>query len=285
LVYRPSLHYFLPQYRFFPRYQSFWMVMITPLYDERVLSLDTPQGRLLILADLHIGIEYELALAGVNIPPQSPHLFSSIDRICRIWKPDRIILLGDVKHIIPKEMGTPSDYAIAVSKERKEIHSFLRQLNDHAKLEIIPGNHDGSIRRIISSRYTIHPSHGLLLTGTNETVGLVHGHAWPSQEVMTADYVIMGHTHPTLRLRAQQGYIIYKPCWIRASFLREKIKKRYGKVNPTLIVVPSFNPLCGGIAVNVDGIANPLSKIVDIDNSRVYLLNGTNLGKVKDLRD
>jgi putative SbcD/Mre11-related phosphoesterase len=261
------------------------MVMITPLYDERVLSLDTPQGRLLILTDLHIGIEYELSLAGVNVPSQAPRLFSSIDKICHTWKPDKIIILGDVKHIIPKALGSPNEYITAVSKERQDIHAFLGRLNDHAPLEIILGNHDGNMHRIVSSRYPLHPSHGILIKGSTETVGLVHGHAWPSMEVMTADYIVMGHTHPTLRIRDQQGYILYKPCWVRASFVNKKIKTRYGEVNPHLIVVPSFNPLCGGIAVNVDGLAGPLGKLVDMDTATIYLLNGTNLGKVTDLQD
>ena len=95
----------------------------------------------------------------------------------------------------------------------------------------------------------------------------------------------MGHTHPTLRILDPKGYIRYKPCWVRESFLKKKIQNRYGEVNPHLIVVPSFNPLCGGIAVNVDGLAGPLGKLVDMDHATIYLLNGTNLGKVKDLQD
>lgn len=261
------------------------MDMITPLYGERVLSLDTPQGRLLVIADLHIGIEYELSLSGVNLPSQSPRLFSSIDKICQEWKPDGIILLGDIKHIIPKALGSHREYLTAVSKERQDIHSFLRRLNDYAPIEIIPGNHDGNLHRIVSSCYPLHPSHGLLIKGSTETIGLVHGHAWPSQEVMAADYLVMGHTHPTLRIRDHQGSILHTPCWIRASFLQHKINNRYGKINPHLIVAPAFNPLCGGIAVNVDGLAGPLGKLVDMDAAIIYLLNGTNLGKVTDLQD
>lgn len=259
--------------------------MITPLYGERVLSLETPQGLFLILTDLHIGIEYELSLSGVNIPSQIPRLFSSIDKVCRAWKPDKIILLGDVKHIIPKALGSPHEYITAVSKERQDIHSFLGRLSKHAPLEILPGNHDGNLHRIVSSHYPIHPSHGLLLQGMTETVGLIHGHAWPSMEVMSADYVVMGHTHPTIRIRNQQGNITYKPCWVRASFLQKKIHNRYGKANPHLIVVPSFNPLCGGIAVNVNGLTGPLGKLVDMDTATIYLLNGANLGKTTDLQD
>jgi len=261
------------------------MAMITPLYGERVLSLDAPQGRYLILTDLHIGIEYELSLSGVNIPSQVHRLFSSIDKVCYSWKPDRIILLGDVKHIIPKSLGSSHEYITAVSKERQEIHSFLGRLNNHAPIEILPGNHDGNLHRIVSSQYPIHPSHGLRIQGTTETVGLIHGHAWPSPEVMNTDYVVMGHTHPTIRIRDTQGNLIYKPCWVRASFSQKKIHNRYGEVNPHLIAVPAFNPLCGGIAVNVDGLSGPLGKLVDMDTATIYLLNGANLGKVTDLQD
>jgi len=50
------------------------------------------------------------------------------------------------------------------------------------------------------------------------------------------------------------------------------------------LVMPAFNPLCGGIAVNKEGIMGPIGKIMDIKNAQVYLLDGSSLGRVKDIQ-
>jgi metallophosphoesterase superfamily enzyme len=47
--------------------------------------------------------------------------------------------------------------------------------------------------------------------------------------------------------------------------------------------MPAFNPLCGGIAVNQDGISGPFGKFIDIKNAQIYLIDSSDLGKVKDL--
>jgi len=47
--------------------------------------------------------------------------------------------------------------------------------------------------------------------------------------------------------------------------------------------MPAFNPLCGGIAVNREMLIGPMSKIMDIRNSYVYMLNGINLGRIRNL--
>ena len=52
----------------------------------------------------------------------------------------------------------------------------------------------------------------------------------------------------------------------------------------TIIVMPAFNPLCGGIAVNREGVMGPMGKILDVSQAEVYLLDGSLLGKVKDVQ-
>ena len=64
---------------------------------------------------------------------------------------------------------------------------------------------------------------------------------------------------------------------------------RKGKDVPELIIIPSFNELCGGVAFNEsldDDLLGPLfsSGAVDIDNAQVYLLDGTCLGALRHIR-
>ena len=47
--------------------------------------------------------------------------------------------------------------------------------------------------------------------------------------------------------------------------------------------MPAFNPLCGGTAVNAEGLLGPMRNIIDISRAQVYLLDGTYLGVIKDL--
>ena len=48
--------------------------------------------------------------------------------------------------------------------------------------------------------------------------------------------------------------------------------------------MPAFNPLCGGIAANKEGITGPLGKIIEIGNAHIFLIDGTYLGKIKDIK-
>ena len=57
--------------------------------------------RLLIVADLHFGIEADLAAHGLHFKSRSAdrldHLLKTIDKA----DPDQLIILGDLKHSIP----------------------------------------------------------------------------------------------------------------------------------------------------------------------------------------
>ena len=77
----------------------------------------------------------------------------------------------------------------------------------------------------------------------------------------------------------------FEPCWVKGNFLKDRVNEKYpNSKNPEILVIPAFNPLCGGFAVNQKGISGPIGKIMDIDNSKIYLIDGTSLGKVRDLK-
>jgi metallophosphoesterase superfamily enzyme len=48
--------------------------------------------------------------------------------------------------------------------------------------------------------------------------------------------------------------------------------------------MPAFNSLCGGLAINQFGISGPLGKYIDINNAQIYLLDGSSLGKLKNIK-
>jgi putative SbcD/Mre11-related phosphoesterase len=230
------------------------------------------QYKTLVIADLHIGIENELIEQGIHVKSQTHAMKQHLYRLCDKYNPSDIIILGDVKHTIP---ATPFH-------EKKELYDFIHGLQSYGNIHLIPGNHDGAIKNIVPSSITIHSSQGL----TKNDTGFFHGHRWPHPTLFTCSYLIFGHSHPTIMLSDRLGYQSYEPCWIKTTLLPTQILEKYPNYNKniTILILPAFNALCGGIAVNRDGLVGPMKSIVDIDNAQVFLLDGSDLGQVKHIQ-
>jgi metallophosphoesterase superfamily enzyme len=81
------------------------------------------------------------------------------------------------------------------------------------------------------------------------------------------------------------GYRTFEQCWLRGSPNLERLNDRYpGSSTSQILLMPAFNPLCGGTAVNRDALLGPFGSLIDVDEAEVYLLDGSSLGKVKDLK-
>ena len=235
----------------------------------KIPALYLPKRKMLVLADLHIGIENELREYGVHISSQIQSMKQILIDICNSYEIKDIMILGDVKHTIP---STPFH-------EKRELYRFLDELHTYGIIHIVPGNHDGGIRDLIPDHIRIHSSAGVII----KDIGFIHGHRWPRDDIMKAAFVIMGHTHPTIMLKDRLGFKTYEPCWLKCHIKKKELKEKYRDANDTLsvLVLPAFNPLCGGLAVNEDGVMGPLSNILDIQHADIFLLEGTNLGVVK----
>ncbi len=261
-------------------------IEIYPLCEEPALVVIN-KTKALVVADIHLGIEWDLYRSGFSIPSRMKHglerILGYIDQV----SPDRVVLLGDVKHNVPQISW----------QERDEIPYFLSVLAEHAKVDIFPGNHDGGIEYLLPEKKDIevHSAKGSVI----EKVGYFHGHTWPDPSLLAAEYIITAHNHPTIRLIDTLGYATVEQSWIRTHlnhpvlqehFSSLELKKDKGNWNdPELIIVPSFNELCGGVAFNEsmhDDLLGPLfsSRGVNIDDAQAYLLDGTQLGKLKNIR-
>jgi len=242
---------------------------VQPILNEPILFIDNE--KILIIADLHIGIESELRENGLNTPSQTSNMIDHMISLCKKYRPRDIVLLGDIKHNIPS----------STIQERKDIKNFLETIQSYGNIYIIPGNHDGNIRKMLPEGVIIHPSDGMVF----ENIGFVHGHRWPGDKVMQCEQIIISHSHPNILLTDRLGYKTFEPCWIKGKFIKNKLKEKYPDSNDVkIIVMPAFNELCGGIAVNRDGIAGPIGRIMNVDNAKVYLLDGSYLGKVKNIK-
>jgi putative SbcD/Mre11-related phosphoesterase len=239
---------------------------IQPIQNEPALFIESK--KILVIADLHIGIESQLREQGLNTSSKTQNMIDRLKKICKKFKPLEIILLGDVKHNIPS----------STIQERRDVKNFLNSFKDYGTVHIVPGNHDGNIGKVTPDEIIIHPSDGFKI----ENIGFAHGHRWPNDDIMKCDQLIISHTHPTIMFLDRMDHKTFEPCWIKGNIVKEKLIEKYPKAKcSSVLVIPSFNPLCGGIAANQDGIAGPLGKFVDIENAEVYLIDGTALGKIK----
>jgi len=240
-------------------------------------------GRTLVVADLHIGVEYEYYKSGIRIPSNTEHMKKDLETLIKQTKANRLLILGDVKHKVPG----------MTRQELREIPDLLYSLATKIKVDVIPGNHDSGLKDLIPNSVSLHSSRGF----KTEDCFFFHGHAWPSQEFLKANYVLVGHEHPQIEFVDSLGYRFFEPVWIRTKLDREKLRKKYKlpKSLPELIILPRFNRLSGGISMNRPikdiekahetyhtGIGT-LVRSAKISSAKVYLLDGTFLGELKNL--
>ena len=274
--------------------------MIRLLTSWPAMLVETDE-RVMIASDFHIGIEYELAKMGISIPYQTERLLRELLSIVEENRPDRLVLLGDIKHGVP----------ITSFQERQEIPKFFTALKEAvAQIDVIPGNHDGDIGQLLPQGVNLHSSRGFML-GDKFRIAAIHGHAWPYPKLMSANLIVMGHNHPTVLLKTPLGIRISQRAWVKGRCSGTAIARTYLKKvgidpgenpradferhfrarirSPLMVIIPTFNDLLGGLPINVEppkSLLGPLmrSGAIDIDRLEVYLLDGTFLGKVKFLR-
>ncbi|MBN2203139.1 MAG: metallophosphoesterase [Candidatus Aenigmarchaeota archaeon] len=238
---------------------------------EPALLLD---NNTVVVTDLHIGIEHEIYKKGITVPSQLERIKDKLDKIIKQTKAKHLIFLGDIKHQVP---------SISV-QEYREIPKFFEHFSK-IKMSIVKGNHDGGIEKIVPSKVDIYEPKGLRLGDFL----LTHGQAWPDKEDLSAKYIVMGHVHPAVEFWTD-NFRAVEPCWLTCDVDKKILKKKF-KVDSKLergIIMPSFNHLIGGMAFNSEKFKpiGPLLKnnILKWKKSEVYLLDGTFIGKVSDLK-
>lgn len=263
----------------------------------------TEKTRTLIVADLHLGWELELQARGIHVPSQTPKLLKKLVTLLSKYKPDALIILGDVKYTVAKtEIG-----------EWHDIPEFFNKLKHYVNnIAIIRGNHDANLEPMLPENVRLLPATGTVVGD----IGLFHGHKWPSPTLLQSKALVMGHVHPMIVFHDPAGFKITRQVWIKAKCniealstrllqkyklksevtIESTLKKHYkAKLQTTpLFVMPSFNDFLGGKPLNeekqwkkghktsIGPILRP--EFVDLGDTEVYLLDGTYLGKLNQLR-
>jgi putative SbcD/Mre11-related phosphoesterase len=278
--------------------------MLKLLLPHPAALVKTEGTKTLVIADPHLGWEMNLQNKGIHIPSQTTKLLEKLVAILSKCKPDALLILGDVKYTV----------VAAKPGEWHDIPEFFSNLENCVKaITIMRGNHDANLEPLLPENVKILPANGTILGN----FGLFHGHKWPSPTLLKCKTFVMGHLHPVVLFRDPAGFKITKQVWVKAKCnttqlsktLLEKqrikiegtpeetLKKHYNfKPNTRqLFIMPSFNDFLGGRPINITKPRNrgqtrtmigPVlrSEAVDLDNSEIYLLDGTYLGTLDQLR-
>jgi len=245
---------------------------IAPVFGAPLLLAEGKE-RLLIASDLHLGLEHELWLGGVSIPSQTRKILALLKGYLDMIMPDRLLILGDLKHNVPKTSW----------QEKREVPDFLRQLSAQVRVDIVSGNHDSNLADMAPLGVRVHPSTGIVREGR----GYFHGHTWPEEKVVRSGFMVAAHLHPAVRLKDPLGNFQTHPVWARAPIQPEVVEEHYGFVSSgEIIIMPAFNPLCGGLALNepAEDMRGPLLAMANMEHARLYLLDGTDLGLLAEIK-
>ena len=278
--------------------------MFNLLLPHPAALIKTEKTKTLLIADPHLGWEIELQQKGIHVPSQTIKILNKLTAILDEYKPEKLVILGDVKYtVVSSEFG-----------EWRDIPEFFQKLqNSINDVVIVRGNHDANLEPLLPENVDLLPATGAVLGD----VGVFHGHKWPSPELLGCKTLVMGHLHPVVVFRDPVGCRITRQVWMKATCdaemlakillqkygakiegsVAETLQKHFGiKLKATeLFIMPSFNDFLGGRPINEtrprreigsETLIGPVlrSEAVDVDNSELFLLDGTFLGTLNQLR-
>jgi putative SbcD/Mre11-related phosphoesterase len=277
--------------------------MLRPLSPHPAALFRDGKKQGMVVSDLHLGWETALSEKGIFVPAQMPKLLRKLQSLISEFGPSELLILGDVKYSV----------AAAYMGEWHDVPDFFDGLKDRVnRICIVRGNHDGGIEPLLPSNVRVLPSSGVVVGH----VGFFHGHRWPALSLLGCRTLVMGHVHPVVVFRDIAGFRTTRQVWIKAvvdgrGLARVLLGKhgvkvegsveqtlwRHGRVKPLtaeLFIMPSFNEFLGGRPLNErrvvggrsHGIMGPVlrSDVVDLGGGEAYLLDGTLLGTLDQLR-
>jgi len=174
---------------------------------EAALVFTSEGDSTLLISDLHLGLEKEMAKKGFRLPAYSVRMVERVKGIAERYGTKRLMVLGDVKHTVGKVEDI--DWGVIP-------WFFDTMLDLFEAVGVVPGNHDGSIKTVLPARVVLHPSHGAVLGTGRGKIGVAHGHAWPSQEAIATRNLVIGHSHFTYEMRDSLGTRSREAVWVTA---------------------------------------------------------------------
>lgn len=250
-----------------------------------LLIADRTHGRILCVADVHLGIEHELYKNGVVIAPQAERFYRELESLLRVTRATKLVILGDLKHKIP-----------GISfREVRELPKLIEPISKKVETILVKGNHDTELEELAGGRIEVVGSDGFAIG----PYGFFHGHAWPGKQLLRCDHLFTAHIHPVVEFVDDFGFRLVEKVWAK-GFLDEKVLRKKYSLGPQrmkkenfkfgrmeTIVFPAFNPIISGMPLNSpkradEGYLGPLMRSGALKPQRMeaYMLDGTSLGRI-----
>jgi uncharacterized protein len=229
----------------------------------------------LLISDLHLGLEKEMAKKGFRLPAYSVRMVERVRNLSEKYRTNGLMVLGDVKHTVGKVEDI--DWGVVP-------WFFDTMLDLFESVEVVPGNHDGNIKTVLPQRVVLHPSQGTVLGKGRGRIGVAHGHAWPSEEAIATRNLVIGHSHFTYEMRDALGARSREAVWVTAEYDVAELIEGAGyaskaKGKGKLTVMPPFNRLVGGQPINRSRSFQfgPVlsSRSVILEDADIFLTDGT----------
>jgi len=192
----------------------------------------------IVVADIHLGLEWELEEKGVHIPfPTYAPIVKSLRNMFNYKSARRLIILGDIKN----EFGDINP------EEWTQVQDFINDVRSFgAEPLLVRGNHDNFVRAVLRRLNVEFKDSPLRLGG----YFLTHGdkdHDLPGD----GSVILMGHEHPVVSIKDSIG-------------VKHRFKSfLYGEhQSGKIIILPSMNPLTMGTTVNEVDTKDLLSPIL-----------------------
>ncbi len=249
------------------------MLLIVP--GEAALVHSDGGTSTLLISDLHLGLEKEMARKGFRLPAYSVKMVSRVRDLAERFGPKRVMVLGDVKH----NVGKVEDIEWSVVP-----WFFDTMLDLFESVGVVPGNHDGNIKSVLPPRVVLYPSQGTVIGNGAARIGVAHGHAWPSEEAIRSRNLVIGHSHFTYEMKDALGARTRESVWVKADYQVEELLEGAGyepksKGRGRLTVMPPFNRMVGGQPINRSKSFEfgPVlsSRSVSLQDADIFLTDGT----------
>jgi len=261
--------------------------------DKRGIGAVVNSNKWLILADTHVGLEFELQERGVRVPVQTSRIINNIVSWAEEEGATGVAILGDVKHELPYPF-----------ESLNEVKAFIEALaKNFEEVVLIAGNHDGGLEQVVGkvglSNVKLYDSRGLVVNINGRSALMMHGNSKPNPEdLRVVDMVVMGHTHPAIVIEDEHGFVTKRPAILKirvdkGEFSERLFGERVGEGELTMVILPTANHLTVGVDV-----ASTLTEAFEaprtilryaepwriLDRVEVYLTDLTYLGTLDVIR-